>query len=193
MKNKSCLVIVDMINGFVKEGALSDVSIQKIVPGIVELTKKYQVENKAILSFQDAHSEDAKEFLSFPKHCLKGTAESELIQELKPYQDKMIQLYKNSTNGFMQDEFLDVFHKLDCDEFVVVGCCTDICVLQFSLSLQGYINEQDLNKKIIVVEDLVETFNAPGHAQQEYNKMAVSLLKGAGITVKNSKEILYEG
>ncbi len=190
MKNKSCLVIVDMINGFVKEGPLSDSSIQAIVPAIKSIAENYIQKNLPILSFQDAHELDAKEFKSFPVHCLKGSVESELIDELKVYEKEMIPLYKNSTNGFMQPEFLELFHRLDCEEIVVVGCCTDICVLQFALSLQGYINEHGLNVEVKVVEDAVQTFNAPGHDQDTCNINALQLLRAAGVELVSLKEFI---
>ncbi|MFV0479473.1 MAG: cysteine hydrolase family protein [Anaerorhabdus sp.] len=190
MKDKSCLVVVDMINGFVKEGALSDQSIQRIIPSVKSLIEKYIKEDGTIISFQDAHEEDAQEFNTFPIHCVKGSIESDLIEELKPYEKEMIPLYKNSTNGFMQPEFLGLFQRLDCNDYVIVGCCTDICVLQFALSLQGYINEHNLNCRVKVVEDAVETFNTDVHNQASCNANAFQLLKSAGIALVKTKEIL---
>lgn len=186
MNKKSCLVIVDMINGFIKEGALSDPSINLITPGIIEMIKKFRQMEYPIINFQDAHDENANEFKSFPKHCIKGTFESDLIDELKPFASTFITLYKNSTNGFMQPQFLETFSKLACDEFVIVGCCSDICVLQFGLSLQGYINENNLNVKLNVPRDLIETFNAPGHHQDACNATSITLLKAAGVEILKS-------
>ncbi len=187
---KSCLVVVDMINGFLKEGALSDTTIQKIIPNVKQLIEKYVDQNQAIINFQDAHEEEAAEFSTFPKHCVKGSFEAELIEELKIYEKSMITLYKNSTNGFMQPQFLPLFNDLDCDEVVVVGCCSDICVLQFTLSLQGYINEHNLKIKVKVAQDAIETFDAPGHNQLECNRTTIKLLQGAGVEVINARDVI---
>lgn len=190
---KKCLVIIDMVHGFINEGALSDKSINRITPKIVSLTENFIANNQPIINFQDAHEEGANEFVAFPPHCLKGSHESELIDELMPYKDKMITLYKNSTNGFMHPDFLSTFNTVDADEFICVGCCTDICVLQFALSLQGYINEHNLKKSVIVVEDAVETFGLPGHEQAQFNELSMTLMRNAGIKIiDRAEEIKYD-
>ncbi|MEF9968537.1 MAG: isochorismatase family protein, partial [Longicatena sp.] len=134
-----------------------------------------------IINFRDSHPANANEFNAFPSHCLENSSESEMIHQLKPYEKEMITLLKNSTNGFMQPMFLDTFKNLDCDEYICVGCCTDICVLQFSLSLQSYINQNDLPVTVTVIDDCVETFNLPGHDQKEFGQMALAIMQGAGI------------
>lgn len=190
---KKSLVIIDMVHGFINEGALSDQSINRITPNIVALTEKFIASNQTILNFQDAHEEDANEFTAFPPHCLKGSHESELIDELMPYKEKMITLYKNSTNGFMHPDFLTTFHAIDADEYVCVGCCTDICVLQFALSLQGYINEHNLKKRVVVVKDSVETFGMTGHEQAQFNEISLTLMRNAGIKiVDTAEEVIHD-
>jgi len=59
---------------------------------------------------------------------------------------------KNSTNGFNSDGFRQWLNK-NCDEvnnYIVTGCVTDLCVLQFTLSLKAYFNEMNEDKRIIV-------------------------------------------
>ena len=87
---KECLFVVDMINGFIKEGAMHDEKIMSIVPAIIELCRAH--EDRYFI--QDTHEKDAIEFKSFPLHCVKDTSESEIIDELKPYVKETIQ--KNS-------------------------------------------------------------------------------------------------
>lgn len=191
MNERKCLVIIDMINGFIHEGALSDSSINKITPNIVKLTKYFIEKGYPIINFQDSHDEKANEFKAFPPHCLAGSHESELIDDLLPFKDKMITFYKNSTNGFMHPDFLDTFNQLSCNEYICVGCCTDICVLQFALSLNGYINQHDLKQKVSVIQDSVETFEMSGHNQNEFNKMAITLMRNAGIEILDSCEEIF--
>ena len=38
---KKLLLVIDMVNGFVKEGALADKEIDNITPNIINLIKKY--------------------------------------------------------------------------------------------------------------------------------------------------------
>ena len=81
---KKLLLVIDMVNGFVKEGALADKAINNITPNIINLIKKYVQEENDIISIQEGHNENSKEFKNFPKHCILGTEAAELIEELKP-------------------------------------------------------------------------------------------------------------
>ena len=187
LKNKddrSLLVVVDMVNGFINTGALADPKINQITPALVDTVKYYLDNHYPVIAFRDCHSEDAKEFSSFPVHCLKGSTESELIDELKPFASSFIDLEKNSTNGFVQPQFLDTFNNLEnIRSVMIVGCCTDICVMQFALGLKGYINQNDLDIEMIVPENQVATFDAPGHNACDFDEWSLKLMANAGIHV----------
>lgn len=171
---KTLFIVVDMLNGFTKIGPLASEEILKIIPNIKREIVKY--ENNIFLC--DSHSKKDLEMLQYPLHCLAGTEESEIVAELKPYVKNI--LLKNSTNSF---------HKFDkglikeYDDFVLTGCCTDICVLQFALTLKTYLNEYHIDKKVKVIEDCVATFNTEGHDSETYHKYALNLMKQAGIEI----------
>ena len=65
----------------------------------------------------------------------------------------------------------------------VVGCCTDICVLQAAIPIKTFLNEYDLDVEVIVPKNMVETYNAPNHNRDEYNEIAFKLMANAGIKV----------
>lgn len=172
---KSLVVVIDMINGFVREGVMSDPQIEGCIPAI----KKVLDQNVASVFAIDAHDEDAIEFSSFPMHCVKGTSESEVVAELLPYAKECI--YKNSTNLFHAinpEEFVK-----RADTFILVGCCTDICVMQFALTLRTYLNQKDLKKEVVLLVDGVDTYNADYHNAFEYNKMALQMMSQSGVKV----------
>ena len=75
------LVIVDMVKDFVNEWPLADNKISKITPKIIEQIKYFLSNSLPIISFRDCHSSD-DEFKIYPPHCIKGTSESELVNEL---------------------------------------------------------------------------------------------------------------
>lgn len=183
---KKLLLVIDMVNGFVKEGALADVYINNITPNIINLIEEYIKEGNDIISIQEGHSNKSKEFESFPVHCVTGTKEAELIDELVPYKDKMKVIRKNSTCGFVTEEFLNYIkqNETNLDEIVLTGCCTDLCVMNFALPLKNYINEKDLNIKVVVYKNLVETYDSPVHNRDEYNEIALKIMKQNGIYVK---------
>lgn len=172
--NRKLVFVVDMINGFVKEGNLADTTIKVIVPNIIEHLKK----NDAIF-IQDAHDINAQEFMHFPKHCVKDTLESEIIVELQPYVTKT--LLKNSTNAFhvLDKEILNHY-----DEFIICGCCSDICILHFALSLKTYFDQYNMNKNVVIYENSIATFHTSNHDAKKYQAMAISLMKLAGIIIQ---------
>ena len=187
---KSILVIVDMVNGFVKEGNMADLSINECTPNIISLIKTYISNNDYILAFNDSHEINCKEFDFYPIHCLKNSNESLLIDEIKAFEKDIKVIEKNCTNGFMSEEFLPYFNKLkDVKEMVVVGCCSDICVLQFCLSMVGYINENNLDIQLICYKDCMDTFDNDKHNKKQYNEMACLLMANAGIIIKDSCEV----
>jgi len=183
---KKLLLVIDMVNGFVKKGALADTYINNIIPNIIELIKEYIKNNNDIISIQEGHKENSKEFESFPTHCILGTDEAELIEELVPYKENMKVIRKNSTCGFVTKEFFDYIkqNENELEEIVLTGGCTDLCVMNFALPLKNYINEHNLNIKVIVYENCVETYNAPNHNREEYNEMAFKIMKQNGIEIK---------
>ncbi len=183
---KKLLLVIDMINGFVKEGALADKQINNITPNIVKLVEKYINNNDDIISIQEGHTKSSKEFENFPPHCILGTEEAELIEELIPFKDKMKLIRKNSTSGFITDDFMRYMKDNEnrLEEIVLTGCCTDLCILNFAIPLKTYINEHNLNIKVTIYKNAVETYDAPNHNRKEYNDMAFKIMQQNGIDIR---------
>lgn len=188
---KELLVVVDMVNGFVNVGALHDPYINHITPGIKRLIEEFEKNGNFILAFQDCHEIGDKEFENYPIHCLKGSYESELIPELKPFQSKIKCISKKTTNGFLEIEFQKFYqeHVDELERIVVVGCCTDICVTDFTTSLASYHKEKGKEIPIVVPIDLVETFENPMHPRNMYNEIGLETMRKAGIQLITSYEI----
>lgn len=186
--NRTLLITVDMINGFINEGSLHCTSIKRIVPTILELNLK--LDNSIRVFFSDSHTEDSLEFKSFPKHCIVGSTESDIIDELKETSKSALIYSKSTTNGFWTYEFRKLIKNNTIDNIIITGCCTDICILNLALTLNTYFinNKEDVN--IIVIEDGVDTFDAPGHNADAYNVMTLNILKSNGIqTLRLNKKV----
>ena len=176
----TAMVIVDAVNGFIREGAMSSKRIESIIPNIVSLMKKCKEKNIPIAAFADCHGEKCAEFESFPPHCIKGTSESEIVDEIKAEGGyKLIE--KNSTNGFHEKQFIDCLEANGKSRFIVTGDCTDICVLQFCLSLKTYFTQRNLQSEIIIPLNCVETYDAPYHEAGFMSLAAYKILKDSGI------------
>lgn len=185
LKN-TALIVVDMVVGFVEEGILSSPRVKDMAVNLLNLNNKTKGYSK--IYFVDSHNEDAEELKSYPTHCIVNTKEEELIDELKEaviQEDNIKVIKKNSTNGFHVPEFgiwlNEVVDKVD--NFIIVGCVTDICVLQFSLSLKTYFNQINLSKRVIVPANCVETFDMPGHSGDEMNLFALANMQSNGIEI----------
>ena len=64
-KEETALVIVDLVNGFVKEGFLNSPRIKGIVPSVVELLKKFKERNMTVIAFADTHTPDSVELKNY--------------------------------------------------------------------------------------------------------------------------------
>lgn len=119
-----------------------------------------------------------------------GSGEDEVIDELKPYIHQLIR--KNSTNTFFAPDFQDFLNEelRNYREIILTGCCTDICVMQFALTLNAWLNEHNVNDvRIIVVSDCVETYHIDEvHDAYEMNAFALQTMKGNGIEIAGSIE-----
>ena len=179
------LVVVDMVNGFIKEGQLSDKGISHITDEIVRLINLFKNENMPIIAFRDCHCEDAPELSDFPKHCLKGSYESEFIDEIKFYENDFLIFDKNCTDGFMAPGFVDYMKSMpEISEIVIVGCCTDICVMNIATSLKNFYNQMNEKVRIIVPQNAVETYDIPHvHARPYWSDVAFRFMRQAGVEV----------
>ena len=153
--NKTDLFIIDLNNGFAKEGSLYSERIKRLIKPIVDFTKLVSKDIKNIIAFTDCHTKESTELLTFPTHCIKDTLECEIVDELKSI-DNLKVIKKNSTNGFFALESLNFD---DIDNIIIVGDCTDICIYQLAITLRSYFNQNNINKNIIVPMNLVDTYD----------------------------------
>lgn len=186
---KRCLIVVDMVNGFVNEGVLHDKRIKQVLPNQLKLIKEAKANNDLIIFIKDSHSKNAVEFARFgnTNHCLDGSVESELIDEFKPFEGlkSTISIKKNSTSFMEAPMFRELLLKeKDLEIFDVVGCCTDICVTNGVLGLANYLDENNRKHIINVYLDAVATYNE--EERNDYVEASKILLKQQGINLVNT-------
>lgn len=178
--DKTVLVVVDMINGFVNEGALASTRIRNIIPEVSKLISICKKNNIEVIAFADCHGENSVEFEVFPAHCLKNTSESELIDEIKNEIDTVIP--KNSTNGFHAPEFKELLkNHPEWENFIVCGDCTDICVHNFCITLKTYFNQVNKKSRVAVPMNVIETYDGGIHNADFMNLSALMIMKTNGI------------
>lgn len=143
------LVIVDEVNGFATVGcgplapAHENAAVTRMVTETDRLAHDFAARDWPVLAFLDSH-EPGKAEPPYPPHCEIGTGQENLIPALTwlercPQAELM---RKDCINGYIGAERLDggntvrdwiAKHRLE--RIVVVGICTDICVMDFVLTL----------------------------------------------------------
>ena len=187
---ETALIVVDMVNGFVNEGVLHDKNIRKIVPRQLELLEEAEKKGSLIILVKDTHNKNATEFKRFGNttHCIQGTSEAELIDELKPFEqkDNVITVEKNSTSLMESLEFREIVKQAEnLKEVNFVGCCTDICVFNGAMGLANYYDEWNRDVTINVHEDAIATYSED--EREEYVQSAKLLMKQQGINLVSKK------
>jgi nicotinamidase/pyrazinamidase len=170
-QQRRAMVVVDMLVGFCRRGSLYSPRYDRIVPHLLERLEAAEAAGVPIVFLIDTHAADDPEFEMFPPHCVEGSGEDEVIPELKPFADRGTVVRKRTFSGFHETDLDDVLARLAPDVVEVVGVCTDICVLHTvaGLRARGY--------EVLVHEDLVETYDAPGHDAKEFNRFALAHMR----------------
>ena len=157
------LIVVDMVNGFVREGVLHDEKIALVIPRQLELIKEARTRGDLVVFVKDTHDENAIEFKRFgnTKHCVRGTSEAELVDEFLFWElePNTVSIEKNSTSYMEAPEFRKLIGEMTkLKRINVVGCCTDICDFNGTMGLANYFDHNNRDVEINVHTDAVATY-----------------------------------
>jgi nicotinamidase-related amidase len=151
------ILIVDMIRGFLEKGNnlyCGDAS-RDIIQNVIKLLDSEIGNGSDLIFLCDRHESGDLEFEMFPVHCLVDSLESELIPELVKYQG--LRIYKKRYSGFYGTELSDYLGKINPDQVIVCGVCTDICVMHTVADARN----RDYN--VLVPMDAVASFDVEAH------------------------------
>jgi nicotinamidase-related amidase len=160
---KSAIISVDVINGFLYEGALASPRVAAIDVPITNLMKEaWERGLRDILLVQDAHDEGTLEFKEFGPHALKGSAEAETIDLIKelPFFDQITIFNKDSIHPALNTSF-DAWlgERDDLETIIAVGDVTDLCLYQLAMYLKLKANAYRRNWRVIVPENCTQTWH----------------------------------
>jgi nicotinamidase/pyrazinamidase len=128
---KEALLILDMLNDFVRPGAPLEVpEARKILPVVRREIDKAHAAGLPVIFVCDAHAPDDKEFRKFgwSAHAVKGSRGADVVDELKPA-DGDILIHKTTYAGFFGTDLDETLRRLDVDSLRLTGVVTHICVL----------------------------------------------------------------
>lgn len=156
MEHSNVILVIDMVKGFLEPDypLYCGPDSRKIIPCVVNLLAEKR--DNQIFYICDCHTPDDKEFKMFPPHCVDGTAEAELIEELKPYPGTIIP--KTSFSAFYKTDIEEQLNMINPGLVTVVGVCTDICVLYTVADLRTR------DYEVEVPASCVSSFDPNGHA-----------------------------
>lgn len=178
---ESVLIVMDMVKGFTDSGSLYSDRIKNIKGKVADNMKKCSEKAMKIICFCDCHTMDSAELSAFPPHCISGSGEEELADELKDICSYK-RIDKNSTNGFIEPEFQKWLEENpNVKNYIICGDCTDICVMQFAQCAKAWYNNKNIQSRIIVLTDSTETYDSPVHAANFMNAAALMNMECGGI------------
>jgi len=143
------LVVVDEVNGFASVGCgnlappAENAQVTTMIAETDRLARAFRAQDWPVLAFLDTH-EPGKPEPPYPPHCEKGTGEEELVPVLKWLEsDAGVTLVrKDCINGFVGAIGPDGGNRITgwinenrLRRILVVGICTDICVMDFVLTM----------------------------------------------------------
>jgi nicotinate phosphoribosyltransferase len=153
----NAVLVIDMIKGFLEKGypAYCGRRARGIIPNVQGLLERELAQGAKAFLLCDHHAPDDPEFKMFPRHCVEGTVETEIVPEFAGYPGEVIA--KRRFSGFFDTPLEKKLSQLKPDKLIVCGICTDICVLQTVADART----RDYEVEIPV--DCVASFNEAAH------------------------------
>ncbi len=152
------VLVVDMLRGFLEEGYplyCGDDS-RAIIPRARAVIERELAADGNVIFIADNHDPDDLEFKIFPPHCIRGSVETEVVPELAD----LVETYmpKRRYSAFFDTDLEDGLKKLDPEKVIIVGVCTDICVMHTASDARN----RDYTVEVPV--DCVASFDETAHS-----------------------------
>lgn len=160
---RTAILSVDVINGFLYEGPLASPRVAAIDEPVTELMRAAWARGvRDILLIQEGHHKDSHEFDAYGEHAIKGTPQAEAIDMIKalPFYSQLETIYKDSIQPAINTGLEDWLDERDqLDTFIVVGDVTDLCVYHLATYLKFHANAYQKERRVIVPENCVQTWH----------------------------------
>ena len=153
----NAVLVVDMLRGFLEPGhnLYCGDEARTIIPRVKRLLEEELNAGSQVLFIRDTHDPDDLEFQMFPRHCIRGTAETEVVPELAGYAGEHVA--KNRYSAFYGTDLAERLEALNPEKIIVCGVCTDICVLHTAA------DARNRDYTVEVPTDCVASFDPQAH------------------------------
>ena len=179
-KNKTAILVVDMLNDFVTGALKCDRGLATIEPNrkLIEAAHKAGVK---VIFCNDAHVKDVDHELKlWGDHAIAGTKGAEVIPELKPTDADYI-VPKRRYSGFFHTDLDLLLKELGVENVIMTGLHTHMCVRH--TSADAYC----LGYNIYVAKEATDSFT-----KEDYEYGLKYLKEVYGAVVLSVDEIIEE-
>ncbi|KAG9440696.1 hypothetical protein H6P81_020861 [Aristolochia fimbriata] len=211
------LVLVDIVNGFCTVGAGNlaptepNKQISLMIEESVKLAKVFSERNWPIFAFLDTHYPDKPES-PYPPHCIIGSGEENLVPALEWLEKdpNATCKRKDCINGLIgsinedgSNTFINWVEAKKIQLILVVGICTDICVLDFVSTAVSARNHGLVHplEEVVVYSQGCATYDLPvhvartmkgavAHPQELMHHIGLYIAKGRGARIAWRKTIM---
>ncbi|KAL8136450.1 hypothetical protein V2J09_002451 [Rumex salicifolius] len=204
------LVLVDVINGFCTVGAgplapnEHNPQISSMINESSALARLFCDRKWPVMVFLDSHHPDKLE-PPYPSHCISGSDESNLVPALRwlEKEPNVTIRRKDCFDGFIgsiepdgSNVFVDWVASNSIKTMIVVGVCTDICVLDFVSSTMSAKTRGLLHmlEDVVIYSNACATFDFPvevarnskhglAHPQEFMHHVGLYMAKERGVKI----------
>jgi nicotinamidase/pyrazinamidase len=139
---KKALIVVDMLNDFVRPGAPLEVpAAREIVPALRRRIAKARRDGELVVYVCDSHRKNDPEFarMGWPPHAVEGTQGAAVVAALSPLPGDVV-VEKRTYSGFHRTALDAVLRRHGVGAVAIAGCVTNICIQFISgeASIRGY-------------------------------------------------------
>jgi nicotinamidase/pyrazinamidase len=130
-REKKALVVIDMLNDFVRPGAPLEVpETRKIVPALRRRIATARKDGELVVYVCDAHRKDDPEFsrMGWPPHAVEGTPGAAVLSSIAPEPGDIV-VEKKTYSGFYRTSLDRVLRRHGVRRLTLAGCVTNICIL----------------------------------------------------------------
>ncbi len=209
------LLHVDPVKGFAGVGCgplaprVENAQVSRMIGEMDRFSREFLKEGRPVATFLDTH-QPGKPEEPYPPHCETGTGQEDLVEALAWMSTApgVTLIRKDCINGFVgsidlasgRNRITDWITAEGLDTLVVMGICTDICVLQFVQTLLSARNHGMTGalKDIVVYEPGCATYDLPletaralglpdtaAHPQEIAHHVGLYLMAASGALVVN--------
>ncbi len=162
------LVVIDMLEDFLSPAGSLYIGPEaaRVVPAVRAELERARAGGWPVVFLCDSHREGDPEFAMWPAHCLCGSKGAGVVADLAPHPGEPV-IAKRRYSAFFGTDLDLTLRERDVQEIVLVGVCTNICVLYTAADARM------LNYTVTVVAPATASFDQAAHefALQQMEKV----------------------